>query len=178
MFDSHSQLAIPESHALIFMNLGTCAAGAPYRWVHLLPHEGKRRCASVRVRANASVGGGKGDGETASYLDMWKKAVERERKSASFNSIADRVAANTDDNNDDDLEKKTSEFQKLLQVSAEERDRVQRMQVIDRAAAAIAAARQLLQERSAADSSHHDAAADERRDGKTEFCLFRSQLCK
>ncbi|KAG4917154.1 hypothetical protein HKD37_02G002969 [Glycine soja] len=146
------------------MNLGTCAAGAPYRWVHLLPHEGKRRCASVRVRANASVGGGKGDGETASYLDMWKKAVERERKSASFNSIADRVAANTDDNNDDDLEKKTSEFQKLLQVSAEERDRVQRMQVIDRAAAAIAAARQLLQERSAVDSSHHVAAADERRD--------------
>lgn len=109
---------------------------------------------------------------------MWKKAVERERKSASFNSIADRVAANTDDNNDDDLEKKTSEFQKLLQVSAEERDRVQRMQVIDRAAAAIAAARQLLQERSAADSSHHEATADERRDGKTEFCLFRSQLCK
>lgn len=72
---------------------------------------------------------------------MWEKAVERERKSVNFNSIAKRVVANTNNNNDENLEKKTSEFQKFLQVSAKERDRVQRIQVINRA---IAAARQLL----------------------------------
>lgn len=130
------------------MNLGTCAAGAPYPWVHLLQQQGigKRGCARVRVGARTS-GGIEGE---SSYLDMWKKAVERERKNTHFNTIADRVAAPQDDH-DADLDKKTTEFQKLLQVSSEERDRVQRMQVIDRAAAAIAAARALLQERNTAD---------------------------
>lgn len=42
------------------------------------------------------------------------------------------------------LEAKTEHFNKLLQVPTEERDRIQRLQVIDRAAAAIAAARALL----------------------------------
>ncbi|CAN6690858.1 unnamed protein product [Malus baccata var. baccata] len=47
-----------------------------------------------------------------------------------------------------DLEKKRSEeFQKILEVSKEERDRVQRMQVVDRAAAAIAAARAILEDK-------------------------------
>ncbi|KAK6161454.1 hypothetical protein DH2020_004835 [Rehmannia glutinosa] len=65
----------------------------------------------------ASNGGGD------SYLDMWKKAVDRERKSVEFEIMAENS-----------------------EVSVEERDRVQRMQVIDRAAAAIAAARALLKE--------------------------------
>lgn len=44
----------------------------------------------------------------------------------------------------EELERKTIEFQKILEVPKEERDRVQRMQVIDRAAAAIAAARSII----------------------------------
>ncbi|RDX58369.1 hypothetical protein CR513_62323, partial [Mucuna pruriens] len=136
------------------MNLGTCAAGAPYRWVHLLQCEGvgKRECARVRVRVIARA-----KESDSSYLDMWKKAVETEKKSTHFNTIAERVADAAHDSHDsavdDDLEKKTVEFHKLLQVSTEERDRVQRMQVIDRAAAAIAAARALLEERNSADSN-------------------------
>ncbi|KAK7345924.1 hypothetical protein VNO77_16540 [Canavalia gladiata] len=135
------------------MNLGTCAAGAPYPSVHLLQQlQGKRKW--VKVRAS---------GGESSYLDMWKKAVERERKTTHFNKISDRSAAafHYDGTVEDDLEKKTSEFQKLLQLSAEERDRIQRMQVIDRAAAAIAAARALIQERSVAESNTATNQQDE-----------------
>ncbi|XP_027364136.1 uncharacterized protein LOC113871305 [Abrus precatorius] len=133
------------------MNLGTCAAGAPYRWVHLLQQQGrgKRGCVTVRVRGSA--------GES-SYLDMWKKAVERERKTTEFSRIADH-AYHSDGAVENDFQKKTTDFERLLEVSPEERDRVQRMQVIDRAAAAIAAARAILKERSDADS---DTATNQR----------------
>ncbi|RXH80269.1 hypothetical protein DVH24_041416 [Malus domestica] len=47
----------------------------------------------------------------------------------------------------EELEKKSEEFQKILKVSNEERDWVQRMQVVDRAAAAIAAARAILEDK-------------------------------
>ncbi|KAL2323762.1 hypothetical protein Fmac_028141 [Flemingia macrophylla] len=137
------------------MNLRTCAAGAPHQWVHLLQQEAVAKRARVRVtvRARASANGGV-EGES-SYLAMWKKAMERERKNVQFNTIAERVAQQQNSHDaapDADLEKKTTEFQKLLEVSSEERDRIQRMQVIDRAAAAIAAARALLQERNETDS--------------------------
>ncbi|KAK4855209.1 hypothetical protein QYF36_005043 [Acer negundo] len=91
-----------------------------------------------------------------SYLDMWQKAVDRERKEADFQKIAGNLADFSNDSanaaDDDDgvyvegLEKKSEEFNKILEVSKEERDRIQRMQVVDRAAAAIAAARALLEE--------------------------------
>ena len=42
------------------------------------------------------------------------------------------------------MEKKSEEFQKILETPKKERDRIQRMQVIDRAAAAIAAARSII----------------------------------
>ncbi|KAK1395276.1 hypothetical protein POM88_014332 [Heracleum sosnowskyi] len=86
-----------------------------------------------------------------SYLDMWRKAVERERLAIKFNHIkttSDNEQQQQQQGNEEVLEKKSSEFEKILQVSSEERDRVQRMQVIDRAAAAIAAARALLNETS------------------------------
>ncbi|PNY13901.1 RNA polymerase II transcription elongation factor DSIF/SUPT5H/SPT5 [Trifolium pratense] len=79
---------------------------------------------------------------SSSYLDMWKKAIERERNTTNFN----KLASSNDNNVEENLEKKTEEFQKLLQVSSEERDRIQRLQVIDRASAAIAAARALLKD--------------------------------
>ncbi|OMO99633.1 hypothetical protein COLO4_13180 [Corchorus olitorius] len=85
-----------------------------------------------------------------SYLDMWKKAVDRERKETEFQKLASNLASVSDDsvggdgeNNKEVIEKKSEEFQKILEVSNEERDRIQRMQVIDRAAAAIAAARSI-----------------------------------
>lgn len=65
------------------------------------------------------------------------------RNSANFLESAE-TPANYDDVAD--VERKSIEFRKLLEVSKEERDRVQRMQVIDRAAAAIAAARAILEE--------------------------------
>ncbi|XP_074311657.1 protein LIKE EARLY STARVATION, chloroplastic [Silene latifolia] len=95
----------------------------------------------TRARVNASVNAG-GD----SYLGMWKKAVEREKKAqADFLKIAQKESSSQLET-PEVLEKKTHEFQKILQVSKEERDRVQRIQVIDRAAAAIAAARALLKD--------------------------------
>ncbi|XP_010274263.1 PREDICTED: uncharacterized protein LOC104609595 [Nelumbo nucifera] len=85
-----------------------------------------------------------------SYLDMWKKAMDRERKALKFqkmveNSSAARIHSEGYDS-PDALERKTNQFKKILEVPKEERDRVQRMQVIDRAAAAIAAAQALLKE--------------------------------
>ncbi|KAG9451757.1 hypothetical protein H6P81_004661 [Aristolochia fimbriata] len=83
-----------------------------------------------------------------SYLDMWRGAVERERQEKEFQRITENVKGNGEEESDDEaVEKKTQEFEKLLEVPKEERDRVQRMQVIDRAAAAIAAARALLKEK-------------------------------
>ncbi|PHT27549.1 hypothetical protein CQW23_32849 [Capsicum baccatum] len=84
------------------------------------------------------------DGENSSYLEMWKKAMERKRKSDEFQRIAENVER--DDESPEILEKKSEEFKKILQVSTEERDRIQRMQVVDRAAAAIAAAKALMKE--------------------------------
>ncbi|XP_052190468.1 uncharacterized protein LOC127800087 [Diospyros lotus] len=87
-----------------------------------------------------------------SYLSMWKKVVEQERKVAEFQRLADK-SAGVDGNVDgwegespEVLERKSKEFEKILEVPTEERDRVQRMQVIDRAAAAIAAARAVMKE--------------------------------
>lgn len=89
-----------------------------------------------------------------SYLDMWKKAVEREKQETEFRKVAENVVEEEDIGETDEvLEKKSGEFQKLLEVSPEERDRVQRMQVIDRAAAAIAAARAILKEGNVEESS-------------------------
>lgn len=88
-----------------------------------------------------------------SYLDMWKKAVEREKQENEFRKIAENVVEEDNEETEEVLEKKSGEFQKLLEVSPEERDRVQRMQVIDRAAAAIAAARAILKEDKAEESS-------------------------
>jgi ABC-type phosphate transport system auxiliary subunit len=73
---------------------------------------------------------------------MWKKAIERERNTTHFN----KLASSNDNGVEENLEKKTQEFQKILEVSSEERDRIQRLQVIDRASAAIAAARALLKD--------------------------------
>ncbi|XP_009800735.1 protein LIKE EARLY STARVATION, chloroplastic-like [Nicotiana tabacum] len=102
----------------------------------------QRRRKSSRIKVS--------DDGKDSYLDMWKKAVDRERKSIEFQKIAENTAADVEEEvkeeNPEVLEKKSNEFNKILEVSPEERDRIQRMQVIDRAAAAIAAARALLQE--------------------------------
>lgn len=72
--------------------------------------------------------------------------MERERKSAEFKRIAENIAPPEVDESPEILEKKTKEFNKILQVSPEERDRVQSMQIIDRAAAALAAAKALIEE--------------------------------
>ncbi|KAL8265598.1 hypothetical protein R6Q59_002942 [Mikania micrantha] len=74
-----------------------------------------------------------------SYLGMWKKAMDRERKEIEFSKI-------TENGKQEDLEAKSIEFLKILEVPTEERDRIQRIQVIDRAAAAIAVASTLLRE--------------------------------
>lgn len=100
-----------------------------------------------------------------SYLDMWRKAKEREGKDIEFLKIADTLAeidgSDGDDNvGGEELDKKNEEFQKLLEVSKEERDRIQRMQVIDRAAAAIAEARSLLEQRKESESLVKSGSGD------------------
>ncbi|WOK99241.1 hypothetical protein Cni_G07953 [Canna indica] len=80
-----------------------------------------------------------------SYLDMWKKAAESERQAQVLCGGSRRDGGESAER-PSSLAAKTERFNELLQVPAEERDRVQRLQVIDRAAAAIAAARALLKE--------------------------------
>ncbi|KAJ9182192.1 hypothetical protein P3X46_006215 [Hevea brasiliensis] len=112
---------------------------------------------SSRIRAS-------NDGN--SYLDMWKNAVDRDKKTVEFQRITERVSG-TDNGNDADndggwnmnLEKKSEDFKKILDVSKEERDRTQRMQVIDRAAAAIAAARAILKDRQSGNDKANDDGA-------------------
>ncbi|XP_026395255.1 uncharacterized protein LOC113290005 isoform X1 [Papaver somniferum] len=90
---------------------------------------------------------------SSSYLDMWKTAMDRERKTIEFQNMAvvngDANGEKVEEESDNDpkvIEKKSDEFKKILEVPKEERDQIQRMQVIDRAAAAIAAAQALLKE--------------------------------
>ncbi|KAG6621489.1 hypothetical protein I3843_01G186700 [Carya illinoinensis] len=105
----------------------------------LLVQGARKRSGGGRLRAKVPDGGD-------SYLDMWKNAVDRERKAIDFQKIVEN-SAGTDNRSLEEFEKKSEEFQKILEVPKEERDRVQRMQVIDRAAAAIAAARSILEEK-------------------------------
>ncbi|PIA45102.1 hypothetical protein AQUCO_01700559v1 [Aquilegia coerulea] len=103
---------------------------------------------SIRRRFEVRVSNGD------SYLDMWKKAVVREKQEIEFQKIAEKSIKVNDEEKEEEeeesnpevLEKKSEVFNKILQVPKEERDRVQRMQVIDRAAAAIAAAKSLIKE--------------------------------
>lgn len=107
----------------------------------------RRRNARSRTAAASSAGGGAGGG---SYLDMWRKAVERERRSAELaRRLQTPVPARAEAPAPppaDVVERRTARFEDLLRVPREERDRVQRSQVIDRAAAALAAARAVLKE--------------------------------
>lgn len=93
----------------------------------------------------------KGGGSDSSYLGMWKKAVDREKEETEFQKIVENsersvVVDEVGVVDEEALERKSNEFEKILEVSKEERDRTQRMQVIDRAAAAIAAAQAILKE--------------------------------
>lgn len=65
-----------------------------------------------------------------------------------FQKISEGSSEEGNGETEEVLKRKSNEFKKLLEVSIEERDRVQRMQVIDRAGAAIAAARSILKEES------------------------------
>ncbi|KAJ7954816.1 Protein RNA-directed DNA methylation like [Quillaja saponaria] len=134
------------SHLGTFPRVASRSACFPGHPFVLVPQEqgvfiGRKK--STGLRAKVSDGGD-------SYLDMWKKAVDNERKVTVFQRIVENAAGNDiadgDNGNVEELEKKSEDFNKLLEVSSEERDRIQRMQVIDRAAAAIAAARSILEE--------------------------------
>ncbi|GAB2294643.1 hypothetical protein Dimus_028839 [Dionaea muscipula] len=101
----------------------------------------------IRCKIKASSGGGGSE----SYLEMWKNSTDRQRREMEFQRIAENpapVVSNGDESEKatEDLERKSSEFKKILEVPSEERDKIQKMQVIDRAAAAIAAARAILEE--------------------------------
>lgn len=74
--------------------------------------------------------------------------MEREKKETEFEKLAQNLANVDDDGSSEEvLEKKSEEFQKILETPKEQRDRIQRMQVIDRAAAAIAAARSIIKKK-------------------------------
>lgn len=96
-----------------------------------------------------------------SYLGMWKNALEHQRQSIEFQKVVENTVGNDNRNGGDpivdQLEKKSDEFSKILQVPTEERDRVQPMQVIHRAAAAIAVARALVGETGLIEVSSRDS---------------------
>lgn len=84
--------------------------------------------------------------------------MERERSSQDFSRIATKPSNDGWGRQEDErgvtegwdsrnsVDRMTDQFNRILEVPKEERDRVQRLQVIDRAAAAIAAARALIKE--------------------------------
>ncbi|KAI4368381.1 hypothetical protein MLD38_016943 [Melastoma candidum] len=102
-----------------------------------------------------------------SYLSMWKMAVERERKSAEFERIAESTVVGGVGFEVDNVDKKTEEFRKILEVPKEERDRVQQMLVVDRAAAAIAAARALVAETERGEDSGDQDGDETDQDGES-----------
>lgn len=124
---------------------------------HFLFLFSNKRFSSYKTVRVSDVGGD-------SYLGMWRKAMDRDRKEIEFNKIAKNVAGN-DENENEDLEVKSSEFLKILDVDKEERDKIQRIQVIDRAAAAIAVASTLLNEEEKkkvnAESEYYDLDHDD-----------------
>lgn len=82
---------------------------------------------------------------------MWKNAVDREKAAKEFQNIVENEGGRVDEEeeeeeSEEELERKSNLFKQILEVPKEERDRIQRLQVIDRAAAAIAAARALLKD--------------------------------
>ncbi|KAF2911426.1 hypothetical protein DAI22_11g179300 [Oryza sativa Japonica Group] len=131
------------------------APTAPPRHLHLLLRLRLRGRPAVSTCVRATAHGGDGG---SSYLDMWKKAVERERRSAEIahrlqqSSSAAAAAVKEEEGEGKaaaaagDVERRTARFEEMLRVPREERDRVQRRQVIDRAAAALAAARAVLKD--------------------------------
>ncbi|KAG9132725.1 hypothetical protein Leryth_014009 [Lithospermum erythrorhizon] len=133
-FSSRATLPPPNSAALRYpFPLFTIAPPHP-------PHFCIKNHSGVITRAASN-------GENYSYLDMWKKAMDNEKKGIEFQKISETsVEGYVEEESEEVVKRKNIEFQKILEVSKEERDRVQRMQVIDRAAAAIAAARSLLEE--------------------------------
>ncbi|XP_050216597.1 protein LIKE EARLY STARVATION, chloroplastic [Mercurialis annua] len=119
------------------------------------------------------------DNNGESYLDMWKNAVDRENKSVEFQNMAERLSGTETGGEilNDDFEKKTEDFKKIVEYSKEERDRIQRMQVVDRAAAAIAAARAIIQETRPvnSDGGDDDHLQSNSTQGTTDGSVFVSQ---
>ncbi|KAH9289663.1 hypothetical protein KI387_033780 [Taxus chinensis] len=101
----------------------------------------------VQIIASSTNQEGLKDGpnnEDGSYLGAWKREMEKQKSSP---PAPEPVRDDSNISEDPDaLERKTKHFEKIQQVPAEERNRAQRIQVIDRAAAAIAAARALIAE--------------------------------
>ncbi|KAG0489157.1 hypothetical protein HPP92_007968 [Vanilla planifolia] len=111
----------------------------------LLPRRVSARSRRSDLRTFSSPDSNGGD----SYLDMWRKAVDRQRKFQEFLNISGgggHEASQSAEESKKSLERKTELFNQILDVPKEERDRTQRLQIIDRAAAAIAAARTFLRE--------------------------------
>ncbi|XP_051130154.1 uncharacterized protein LOC127250775 [Andrographis paniculata] len=139
---SRAAVAAPPHRRQFGSLFSLFSKGSLCRSIELL----RKHNAAVRFSTIKAAGNG-GD----SYLDMWQKSVDRQRKSVEFERMAENSTEGMEERgkaeSEDDLERKSSEFQKLLEVPVEERDRVQRMQVIDRAAAAIAAAKALVKDK-------------------------------
>ncbi|KAL9262308.1 hypothetical protein AKJ16_DCAP12355 [Drosera capensis] len=102
----------------------------------------------VAIRCKIRASSGRSSGE--SYIEMWKQATERKQRETEFESIVENQRDGGDEGEEEEeeeeLERKSKEFEKILEVPRDVRDSVQRMQVIDRAAAAIAAARAVVKE--------------------------------
>ncbi|KAF8394354.1 hypothetical protein HHK36_020562 [Tetracentron sinense] len=134
----------------------------------LLPPHMKRQHLHVsttvcpgKLRGTAGRSSGIRVSNEDSYPDTWKNAMDSERKEIEFQKIVENsggIDEEEEEESPDALEWKTDQFKKILEVPKEERDRIQRMQVIDRASAAIAAARALLEESST--SSPKEASVD------------------
>ncbi|XVF28748.1 hypothetical protein REPUB_Repub15cG0057100 [Reevesia pubescens] len=113
-----------------------------------------------------------------SYLDMWKKSVEMERKETDFQKLANNLAKVDDGSgggnvdNKEVMEKKSEEFQKILETPKEERDRIQRMQVIDRAAAAIAAVRSIIKKNDSSLEKEDSKTIRVEEEGKQNGSIF------
>jgi hypothetical protein len=133
-------LTSPSQLPLSLLPWAHASAAAPH--LSLLPARHYSRNTPDRAIVTSSAGFSSGV-HGASYLDMWTKAVERERWSA---ELAHRFQAPTPAEAAaappvDVVERRTTRFEDLLRVPREECDRVQCRQVIDRTADSLVTTR-------------------------------------
>ncbi|KAL3691143.1 hypothetical protein R1sor_004794 [Riccia sorocarpa] len=98
--------------------------------------------AQVKVSSTSQEADGWAESNGTSFLQMWERAKQRRADDSEREESS--VGSSTKESGPEDWARRDRAFKDMLQVPPEERDKIQRRQIIDRAAAALAAANAFL----------------------------------